>query len=147
LDERKVRRAAVTQELMDHGLGLPERMRQSVQDNLAKARAGHIPDLAQAGEWLTNSLARFAYLLKEIAYLAGRTRDAGYPLERVERLSTAVAEMVRLTEETIEAWPWPEGWWPAVNQEMLKRSYEEGEFLTREETIRELLQRTSWQGS
>jgi len=136
------RRTALGQQLVDHSLGIPGRMRQIVQDAFDKARAGQLTDLAEAGEALTSLVAQFAKILNLTASVASGIRDAGYPVERVERLPDAVAELINLTEETIKTWPWPEDWWPTVDREMLKRSYEKGEFLTLEEAIHELPQRT-----
>lgn len=141
------RRTALAQQFVDHSLGIPARMRQTVQDAFAKARAGQLSDLAEAGEALTGLLAQFTKLLNLNASVAAGIRAAGYPVERVERLPDAVVELRNLTEETIETWPWPEGWWPAVDRDMLKRSYQESEFLTQEEAIRELVPRAPQQGS
>ena len=136
------RRTDLAQQLVDHVLGIPQRMRQTVQDSKARASAGKLTDLKEAGEALTSLLAQYTENVKLCTSVATGIRDAGYPVERVDQLPAIIVEMVKLTEETIETWPWPEDWWPAVDQEMLKRSYEKGEFLTLEEAIRELPQRT-----
>ncbi len=143
LGEQEVRqRADLAQQLVDHMRGIPQRMRQTVQDNKARASAGKITDLKEAGEVLTHLLSRFTNIMKHSASIATRIRDAGYPVERVEQLPAAIVEMVELLEETIETWPWPEDWWPPIDREMLKRSYEKEDFLTREEASRELFRGT-----
>lgn len=135
-------RTDLIQQGVDHVLGIPQRMRKTVQDSKERASAGKLTGLKEAGEALISLLALFTSNVKVIASLATKYHNAGYQVEGVDRLPAVIAEMVKLTEETIEEWPWPEGWWPAVDQEMLKRSYEKGEFLTFEEAVRELPQRT-----
>ena len=136
------RRADLAQQLVDHVLGIPRRMRQTVQDSKASASAGKLIDLKEAGEALTSLLSQYTQVVKLSTSVAAGIRDAGYPVERVEQLPAAIAEMVELMEETIETWPWPEDWWPPVDREMLNRSYEKEDFLTREEASRELLRGT-----
>lgn len=136
------RRTDLAQQLVDHTLGIPGKMRQSLQDDIARVRAGQVTDPAEAGKLNASILAQFTNIVKLSASIAAGIRDAGYAVERVEQLPAAVAGMVKLTEESIETWPWPEDWWPPIDQEMLKRSYEKEDFLTREEAIRELPQRT-----
>jgi hypothetical protein len=143
MGEQEIRqRTDLIQQGVDHVLGIPQRMRKTVEDSKARASAGKRTDLKEAGEALTSLLAQFTSNVKVIASIATAYHGAGYQVEGVDRLPAAVAEMVKLTEETIEEWPWPESWWPAVDQEMLPRSYEQKDFLTQEEAIRELLQRT-----
>jgi hypothetical protein len=143
MHEQEVReRTDLAQQLVDHLLATPQRMRQTVQESKARASTGELTDLKNAGEALTSLLAQSTNNLKLLASVANAIRDAGYSVERVDRLPATIVEMVKLTEETIQTWPWPEDWWPAVDPEMLKRSYEKGEFLTLEEAIRELPQRT-----
>ncbi len=129
----------LVRDLIDHCLGLPERMRRLAESSLARARAGAVTDLAETGEAVSSLIAYFAQTVHSFADVVNAFTRGGVRLEGVGLLPAVEADLNRTAEVLIESWPWPEGWWPAVNREMLAQSYAADSFLSKAEVYREVL--------